>query len=81
MADPIIDAFDPHRLPRTWVVIDLDAARLREITAVAALDKVVTRLRHHGATVRVHGMDRHSRGLMWRVRREGVWAEDGVSGR
>ncbi|KRG40541.1 sulfate transporter [Stenotrophomonas pictorum JCM 9942] len=79
-ADPFIDAFDPRTLPGTRVVIDLDGARLWDITAVAALDKVVTRLRHHGATVRVHGMDRHSRGLMRRVRREGVWAEDGVSG-
>ncbi|MGV8961719.1 MAG: SulP family inorganic anion transporter [Stenotrophomonas sp.] len=75
-ADPFIDAFDPRTLPGNRVVIDLGGARLWDITAVAALDKVVTRFRHHGAKVRVHGLDRHSRGLMRRVRREGDWAQD-----
>lgn len=78
-ADPFIDAFDPRTLPGTQVVIDLADARLWDITAVAALDKVVTRFRHHGAKVRVHGMDRVSRGLMRRVRREGDELEDGVT--
>lgn len=77
-ADAFIDAFDPRELSGLRVDIALDEARLWDITAVAALDKVVMRLRHHGIVVRVHGMDRHSRGLMRRVRRESEWSDFGV---
>ncbi|UNK56198.1 SulP family inorganic anion transporter [Pseudoxanthomonas daejeonensis] len=79
-ADAFIDAFDPRGLPGREVEIALEGARLWDITAVAALDKVVTRFRHHGIRVRVHGMDPHSRTLMRRVRREGEWADYGVEG-
>lgn len=79
-ADAFLDAFDPRALPGRRVEIALDGARLWDITAVAALDKVVTRFRHHGVQVRVHGLDPHSRGLMRRVRRAGEWADYGVEG-
>ncbi|MEP6906573.1 MAG: SulP family inorganic anion transporter, partial [Pseudoxanthomonas sp.] len=72
-ADAFIDAFDPRELPGQQVEIALEHARLWDITAVAALDKVVTRFRHHGIRVRVHGLDPHSRSLMRRVRRAGEW--------
>ena len=74
-ADPFIDAFDPRTLPGTQVIIDLSDARLWDITAIAALDSVVARLRHHGATVHVQGLDRHSRGLLRRIRRKGDGAD------
>ncbi len=69
-ADAFIDAFDPRGLPGNMVEITLADARLWDITAVAALDTVVSRFRHHGIRVRVHGMDRHSRSLLRRVRRD-----------
>ena len=69
-ADAFIDAFDPRGLPGSTVEITLADARLWDITAVAALDTVVSRFRHHGIRVRVHGMDRHSRSLLRRVRRD-----------
>ncbi len=68
-ADAFIDAFDPRDLRGTQVEIALEDARLWDITAVAALDKVIGRFRHHGIRVRVHGLDRHSRALLRRVRR------------
>lgn len=77
-ADAFIDAFDPAALPGRQVEIALEQARLWDITAVAALDKVVTRLRHHGIRVRVHGLDPHGRGLLRRVRRESEWADSGI---
>ena len=79
-ADAFIDAFDPRDLPGREVEIALEGARLWDVTAVAALDKVVTRFRHHGVRVRVHGLDPHSRALMRRVRREGEWVDYGVEG-
>ena len=85
-ADAFIDAFDPRYLPGRQVEIALEHARLWDITAVAALNKVVTHFRHHGIRVRVHGLDPHSRTLMRRVRRvrrvrrEGEWTDYGVEG-
>jgi SulP family sulfate permease len=79
-ADAFLEAFDPRALPGRRVEIALDGARLWDITAVAALDKAVARLRHHGVQVRVHGLDPHSRSLMRKVRREGEWADYGVEG-
>ena len=52
------------------MVIDLSATRLWDITAVAALDTVVARLRQHQVQVRVLGLDAGSRGLVRRLRRE-----------
>lgn len=79
-ADAFIDAFDPRDLPGRRVELLLEDARLWDITAVAALDKVVGRFRHHGITVRVHGLDRHSRGLLKRLRRDGGLDALGIDG-
>lgn len=49
------------------VVIDLTHAHFWDITAVAALDKVVERLRHHGCTVQVVGLNEASAVLIDRM--------------
>lgn len=69
-ADAFIDAFDARGLEGQQVVIDLSATRLWDITAVAALDTVVKRLRKHQVQVRVQGLDAGSRALVRRLRRE-----------
>ncbi|KRG75087.1 sulfate transporter [Stenotrophomonas ginsengisoli] len=69
-ADAFIDAFDARGLEGRAVVIDLSATRLWDITAVAALDTVVKRLRQHQVQVRVLGLDAGSRALVRRLRRE-----------
>jgi sulfate permease, SulP family len=69
-ADAFIDAFDARGLEGQQVVIDLSASRLWDITAVAALDTVVKRLRQHQVQVRVLGLDAGSRALVRRLRRE-----------
>ena len=69
-ADAFIDAFDARGLEGQQVVIDLSATRLWDITAVAALDTVVARLRQHQVQVRVLGLDAGSRALVRRLRRE-----------
>ncbi|MFT4246516.1 MAG: SulP family inorganic anion transporter [Pseudomonas sp.] len=77
-ADAFLDAFDPTGLSGRQVEIALEQARFWDITAVAALDAVVTRLRHHDVRVRVHGLDPHSRGLLRRVRRQGESSGYGI---
>ncbi|TDB29367.1 SulP family inorganic anion transporter [Stenotrophomonas sp. ATCM1_4] len=80
-ADAFIDAFDPRAAQGRTVVIDLSRAQLWDITAVAALEKVVSRYRHHGVKPRVHGLDRQGRMLLRRVLREGAVAlEDAPAG-
>lgn len=69
-ADAFIEAFDARGLEGRAVVIDLSATRLWDITAVAALDTVVKRLRQHQVQVRVLGLDAGSRALVRRLRRE-----------
>ena len=49
------------------VVIDVTHAHFWDITAVAALDKVVERLRHHGCTVQVVGLNAASAVLIDRM--------------
>lgn len=65
-ADVFIDAFDAREVPGRAVVIDVGRAYFWDITAVAALDKVVQRLRHHGLDVQVKGLNVGSRRLMQR---------------
>ncbi len=65
-ADVFIDAFDAREVPGRAVVIDVGRAHFWDITAVAALDKVVQRLRHHGLEVQVKGLNAGSRRLMQR---------------
>ena len=56
-ADAFIEAFDVLGAEGRLVVIDVTHAHFWDITAVAALDKVVQRLRHHGCTVQVLGLN------------------------
>ncbi len=66
-ADVFIDAFDAREVPGREVLIDVAGAHFWDITAVAALDKVVQRLRHHGLQVQLRGLDGHSRTLLQRL--------------
>lgn len=66
-ADAFIEAFDILDVERRPVRIDLARAHFWDITAVAALDKVVERLRHHGCVVEVVGLNQASAVLIDRL--------------
>lgn len=66
-ADAFIEAFDILDVERRPVRIDLARAHFWDITAVAALDKVVERLRHHGCAVEVVGLNQASAVLIDRL--------------
>ncbi|CAM8653132.1 SulP family inorganic anion transporter [Sphingobium sp.] len=65
-ADIFADRFD-LRDTASRVRIDLAASHLWDITAVGALEEVVTKMRHHGATVDVIGLNRASAILVDRL--------------
>jgi SulP family sulfate permease len=58
-ADIFADKFDLRDTARR-VKIDLTAAHLWDVTAVAALESVVTKMRHHGIGVELIGMNEAS---------------------
>ncbi|WCM87939.1 SulP family inorganic anion transporter [Acidovorax sp. NCPPB 3576] len=66
-ADAFIDAFDILAAEGRPVRIDVSRAHFWDVTAVAALEKVVQRLRHHGAVVEVVGLNEASAGLVGRL--------------
>ncbi len=66
-ADAFIDAFDILGAEGRPVRIDVSGAHFWDITAVAALDKVVQRLQHHGCTVEVLGLNQASAVLIDRL--------------
>ena len=66
-ADALIEAFDVRAAAGRDVRIDVSRAHFWDITAVAALDKVVERLRQHGCTVEVWGLDDDSQRLQQRL--------------
>ncbi|NMM86688.1 sodium-independent anion transporter [Rhodococcus sp. SRB_17] len=66
-ADAFIEAFDVLGAERRNVRIDVSHAHFWDVTAVAALDKVVQRLRHHGCTVEVVGLNAASAVLIDRL--------------
>ncbi len=66
-ADAFLDAFDPRTVPGKRVRIDVSRAHFWDITAAAALDQAIQRLRHHGLEVSLVGLDPHSRRLLSRV--------------
>ncbi|MCT9810585.1 SulP family inorganic anion transporter [Acidovorax sp. Be4] len=68
-ADALVDAFDVRGAEGRQVRIDVSGAQLWDITAVAALEKVVQRLQRHGCTVEVTGLTPGSQQLMERVGR------------
>ncbi len=63
-ADLFVDAFDVAEFAGKSVVIDVSRAHFWDITAVAALDRVVARFRAQGASVDVRGMNRASSTLV-----------------
>jgi len=63
-ADLLVDSFDVRDIEGKPVIIDLSTAHFWDITAVNALDKVCQRLRKHGSSVKVIGMNEHSRALV-----------------
>ncbi|MDA8445635.1 SulP family inorganic anion transporter [Paracidovorax valerianellae] len=66
-ADAFIDAFDILAAEGRPVRIDVSRAHFWDVTAVAALEKVVQRLRHHGAVVEVVGLNEASAVLVDRL--------------
>ena len=66
-ADAFLEAFDPREVAGRQVRIDVSRARFWDITAVAALDAAMQRLRHQGLEVRLSGLDAGSRRLLQRV--------------
>jgi len=62
-ADKFMDAFDFKEALRN-VTIDLSRAHFWDITAVAALDKVVIKFRREGADVKVLGLNEASRTIV-----------------
>ena len=66
-AEAFIEAFDVLSAEHRAVRIDVSQAHFWDITAVAALEKVVERLRHHGCTVDVVGLNAASAVLIDRL--------------
>lgn len=69
-ADAFLDAFDPRQVDGRQVRIDVSRAHFWDITAAAALDQAVQRLRHHGLEVQLAGLDPNSRRLLARAGRD-----------
>jgi SulP family sulfate permease len=63
-ADMLVDAFDVREIDGAPVRIDVSQAHFWDVTGVAALKKVAERLRKHGSTVDVTGMNQASRDLV-----------------
>jgi SulP family sulfate permease len=68
-ADIFVDAFDVEDATSDRVRIDVSHAHFWDVTAVAALDKVVKRFEAHGARVEVTGMNAESSTLIERLDR------------
>lgn len=66
-ADLFVDAFDTRDTENRPVRIDVSQAHFWDVTAVGALDKVVQRLRKHGSTVEVIGLNSASEVLIDRL--------------
>ena len=68
-ADVFVESFDTRAAAGFGVVIDVTLAHFWDVTAVAALDKVVGRFRAQGATVEVRGLNQASATLIERLDR------------
>jgi SulP family sulfate permease len=66
-ADAFVDAFDIQAAEGQAVVIDVSQAHFWDITAVAALDKVVQRFKGHGVAAEVIGLNQASSSLIGTV--------------
>ena len=67
-ADALIEAFDARAVAGQAVRIDVSAAHFWDITALGALDKVLERLKQHGCTVEVTGLDAAGERLLMRTK-------------
>lgn len=63
-ADVFVEAFDVQDAIGKTVLIDVSEAHFWDITAVAALDKVVQRFKAHGIAVEVAGLNQASATLI-----------------
>jgi SulP family sulfate permease len=63
-ADMFIEAFDIQDAVGTTVLIDVTEAHFWDITAVAALDKVVQRFKLHDVPVDIIGLNQASSALI-----------------
>ena len=63
-ADIFIEAFDIQEAEGMTVLIDVSDAHFWDITAVAALDKVVQRFKLHDIAVEVAGLNQASSALI-----------------
>jgi sulfate permease, SulP family len=66
-ADAFLEAFDILDVEQRPVRLDVSRAHFWDITAVAALDQLVERLRHHGCAVEVVGLNEASAVLIDRL--------------
>jgi sulfate permease, SulP family len=66
-ADAFLEAFDILDVEQRPVRIDVSRAHFWDITAVAALEQLVERLRHHGCAVEVVGLNQASAVLIDRL--------------
>ncbi|SDP82945.1 sulfate permease, SulP family [Rhodoferax sp. OV413] len=66
-ADLLVDAFDVREVEGRPVTIELSQAHFWDITSVTALDKICQRLRKHGSTVEVLGLNAQSQALVSRL--------------
>jgi SulP family sulfate permease len=66
-ADIFVDAFDVRGATGKDVLVDVSQAHFWDITAVAALDKVVQRFQTHGVAVEVIGVNAASSTLIERL--------------
>ena len=71
-ADMFVDAFDIRSANGKAVFIDVSQAHFWDITAVAALEKVVQRFKANGSAVEVAGINRASATLMERLDKTGI---------
>jgi SulP family sulfate permease len=74
-ADVFVDAFDMREADGMSALIDLSQAHFWDITAVAALDKVVQRFKAHGIPVEVVGLNQASSTLIDRLDRSAAPGE------
>jgi SulP family sulfate permease len=71
-ADAFLEAFDILDVEQRPVRIDVSRAHFWDITAVAALEQLVERLRHHGCQVEVVGLNEASAVLIDRLGARGA---------
>ena len=72
LADAFIDTFEVRVAGGMSVRIDVSQAHFLDVTAVAALDKVVRRFKSHGTAIEVTGVNAASSTLIERLDKAAV---------